>query len=114
MLKSRQGNVEKRTTKYDQVFHDRFVNMVKKNPLLVLHQAIHRVAPNIRVKTRHNKKGSMWNLVLEASQNSLGQNIAFKLSSKLVYVAKGSGGDIHKKEVTHIVAEANRALAHFC
>ncbi|KAF7029531.1 hypothetical protein CFC21_041246 [Triticum aestivum] len=28
------------------------------NPLMVLRQAIHRVTPNIEVKTRCNKKGS--------------------------------------------------------
>jgi len=37
----------------------------------------------------------------------------FKLSSKLVDAAKGSGGAIHKKEATHRMTEANRALAHF-
>ena len=39
--------------------------------------------------------------------------MAFKLSSELVDVAKGSGGAIRKKEATHRMAEANRALAHF-
>ena len=39
--------------------------------------------------------------------------MAFKLSSKLVDVAKGSGDAICKKEETHRMAEANRAFAHF-
>ena len=39
--------------------------------------------------------------------------MAFKLSSKLVDVAKGSGDAIRKKEKTHRMAEANRAFAHF-
>uniref|UniRef100_A0A3B6HPI2 Small ribosomal subunit protein uS7c n=1 Tax=Triticum aestivum TaxID=4565 RepID=A0A3B6HPI2_WHEAT len=98
------------------------------NPLLVLRQAIRRVTPNIGVKTRRNKKGSTRKVpieigskqgralvirwLLEASQKCLGQNMAFKLSSELVDAAKGSGA-IRKKEATHRMAEANRALAHF-
>ncbi|KAJ1256099.1 hypothetical protein BS78_K082900 [Paspalum vaginatum] len=99
------------------------------NPLLVLRQAIRRVTPNIGVKPRRNKKGSMQKVpieigskqgralaihwLLEASQKRPGQNVAFKLSSELVDAGKGSGGAIPKKEVTHRMAKANRALAHF-
>ena len=99
------------------------------NPLLVLRQAIRRVTPNIGVKTRRNKKGSTRKVpieigskqgralairwLLEASQKRPGRNMAFKLSSELVDAAKGSGGAIRKKEATHRMAEANRALAHF-
>jgi small subunit ribosomal protein S7 len=87
---------------------------------LVLRQAIHRVTPNIGVKTRRNKKGSTRKVsieigskqgralaihwLLEASQKHPGQNMAFKLSSELVDAAKGSGGAIHKKEATHKMA----------
>uniref|UniRef100_A0ACD6AMS4 Uncharacterized protein n=1 Tax=Avena sativa TaxID=4498 RepID=A0ACD6AMS4_AVESA len=99
------------------------------NPLLVLRQAIRRVTPNIGVKTRRNKKGSTRKVpieigskqgralairwLLEASQKRPGRNMAFKISSELVDAAKGSGGAIRKKEATHRMAEANRALAHF-
>jgi small subunit ribosomal protein S7 len=36
--------------------------------------------------------------------------MTFKLSSKLVDAAKGSGAAIRQKEATHKMAEANRAL----
>lgn len=39
--------------------------------------------------------------------------MAFRLSSELVDVAKGSGDAICKKEETHKMVEANRAFAHF-
>ena len=39
--------------------------------------------------------------------------MTFKLSSKLVDVAKGSGDAICQKEETHRMAEANKAFAHF-
>ncbi|VAH75110.1 unnamed protein product [Triticum turgidum subsp. durum] len=137
---SRRGTAEKRTAKSDPIFHNRLVNMVvnrimkdgknsldyqilyravkkiqqktETNPLLVLRQAIRRVTPNIGVKTRQGRALAIrW--LLEASQKRPGRNMAFKLSSELVDAAKGSGGAIRKKEATHRMAEANRALAHF-
>jgi small subunit ribosomal protein S7 len=48
--------------------------------------------------------------LLQASQKRPDQNMTFKLSSKLVDAAKGSGAAIRKKEATHKMAEANRAL----
>ncbi|KAL8229581.1 hypothetical protein R6Q57_014481 [Mikania cordata] len=38
--------------------------------------------------------------------------MAFKLSSELVDVAKGSGDAIRKREETHRMAEANGAVEH--
>ncbi|KAI4974320.1 hypothetical protein ZWY2020_047600, partial [Hordeum vulgare] len=71
----------------------------KTNPLLVLRQVIRRVTPNIGVKTRRSKQGRALAIrwLLEASQKRPGQNMAFKLSFKLVNAAKGSGGTIRKK-----------------
>ena len=88
------------------------------NPLLVLRQAIRR---NKKGSTRKvpieigSKQGRALAIrwLLEASQKRPGRNMAFKLSSELVDAAKGSGGAIRKKEATHRMAEANRALAHF-
>ncbi|ESW04272.1 hypothetical protein PHAVU_011G081400, partial [Phaseolus vulgaris] len=51
--------------------------------------------------------------LLGASRKRPGRNMAFKLSSELVDVAKGSGDAIRKKEETHRMTEANRAFAHF-
>nr|QTI91218.1 ribosomal protein S7 [Echinocactus grusonii] len=98
------------------------------NPLSVLRQAIRRVTPYIRVKARR-VKGSTRQVPMEigpkqgkvlairwllgAARKRPGGNMAFNLSSELVDAAKGSGGAIRKKEETHRIAEANRALAHF-
>jgi small subunit ribosomal protein S7 len=40
--------------------------------------------------------------------------MAFKLSSKLVDIAKGSDDAIRKKEKTYRIVKGNRAFAHFC
>jgi small subunit ribosomal protein S7 len=82
--------------------------------LVLCQAAIRRVTPNIGVKTRFNKKGSMHKVLikigskqgralvicwlLETSQKHLSRNMAFKLSTELVDAAKGSGGAICKKE----------------
>jgi small subunit ribosomal protein S7 len=40
--------------------------------------------------------------------------MAFKLSYESMHVARNNGNVIQRKEETHWMAEANRALAHFC
>nr|YP_010166164.1 ribosomal protein S7 [Rhipsalis teres]QRV60137.1 ribosomal protein S7 [Rhipsalis teres] len=98
------------------------------NPLYVLRQAIRRVTPYVVLKARRVKGstrqfpieiGSAQGKVLAirwllgAARKRPGRNMAEKLSSELLDAAKGSGGAIRKKEETHRMAEANRALAHF-
>nr|YP_009405004.1 ribosomal protein S7 [Lobelia melliana]YP_009405023.1 ribosomal protein S7 [Lobelia melliana]ASA36988.1 ribosomal protein S7 [Lobelia melliana]ASA37009.1 ribosomal protein S7 [Lobelia melliana] len=152
---SRRGTAEKKTAKSDPIYRNRLVNMVinrilkhgkkslaykilyravkkihqktKKNPLLVLRQAIRRVTPRIAVKakrvsglshqipieirsTRGKVLAIRW--LLAASRKRPGRNMAFKLSSELVDAAKGRGDAIRKREETHRMAEANRAFAH--
>ncbi|GLR00161.1 30S ribosomal protein S7 [Dyella mobilis] len=100
----------------------------KKNPLSVLREAIRRITPNIAVKAKR-RSGSTHKVpseikstqgkalairwLLGASRKRPGRNMAFKLSSELVDASKGRGDAIRKKEETHRMAEANRALAHF-
>ncbi|XBI71775.1 hypothetical protein VPH35_065904 [Triticum aestivum] len=120
MVVNRIMKTEKKSLAYQILY--RAVNKIQQKtetyPLLVLRQAICRVTPNIGRKVPieiGSKQGRelaiRW--LLEASQKRPGRNMAFKLSSELVDAAKGSGGAIRKKEATHRMAEANRALAHF-
>nr|YP_010392098.1 ribosomal protein S7 [Cyananthus lobatus]YP_010392117.1 ribosomal protein S7 [Cyananthus lobatus]UPX07707.1 ribosomal protein S7 [Cyananthus lobatus]UPX07726.1 ribosomal protein S7 [Cyananthus lobatus] len=152
---SRRGPAEKKTAKYDPIYRNRLVNMVinrilkhgkkslaykilyravkkihqktKKNPLLVLRQAIRRVTPRTAVKARRvsgstqqipieigSTRGKVLAIrwLLAASRKRPGQNMAFKLSSELVDAANGRGDAIRKREETHRKAEANRAFAH--
>nr|YP_010268501.1 ribosomal protein S7 [Pseudocodon convolvulaceus]YP_010268519.1 ribosomal protein S7 [Pseudocodon convolvulaceus]QTZ17977.1 ribosomal protein S7 [Pseudocodon vinciflorus]QTZ17996.1 ribosomal protein S7 [Pseudocodon vinciflorus]UIG86709.1 ribosomal protein S7 [Pseudocodon convolvulaceus]UIG86727.1 ribosomal protein S7 [Pseudocodon convolvulaceus] len=152
---SRRGPAEKKTAKYDPIYRNRLVNMVinrilkhgkkslaykilyravkkihqktKKNPLVVLRQAIRRVTPRTAVKARRvsgstqqipiaigSTRGKVLAIrwLLAASRKRPGQNMAFKLSSELVDAAAGCGDAIRKREETHRKAEANRAFAH--
>nr|YP_009436559.1 ribosomal protein S7 [Cyphia dentariifolia]YP_009436590.1 ribosomal protein S7 [Cyphia dentariifolia]ATG26835.1 ribosomal protein S7 [Cyphia dentariifolia]ATG26866.1 ribosomal protein S7 [Cyphia dentariifolia] len=152
---SRRGTAEKKTAKSDPIYRNRLVNMLinrilkhgkkslaykilyravkkihqktKKNPLLVLREAIQRVTPRLAVKARR-KSGSTHHVPIEiksprgkvlairwllaASRKRPGRNMAFKLSSELEDAAKGRGDAIRKMEATHRMAEANRASAH--
>nr|QRW36800.1 ribosomal protein S7 [Monotropa uniflora] len=151
--------VKKRVIKGDPVFHNKLINMVinrimkhgkkslaykiiyraikniqkrtKKNPLLVLRQAIYRVTPHIIVKTKHkkNKKGFnhkvpaeigllqgkllaiRWLLI--ASRQRTGHSMALKFSYELMDAANGKGGAIRKKEEVQKIAESNRISAYF-
>ncbi|KAL6556190.1 hypothetical protein OROGR_005478 [Orobanche gracilis] len=100
----------------------------KTNTLSVLRQTIRRVTPDIAVKARRvsgsthqvpieigstQGKAIAIRWLLAASRKRPGRNMSLKLSSELVDASEGRGGAIRKKEETHKMAEANRALAHF-
>ncbi|KAL8048612.1 hypothetical protein ABFX02_07G077600 [Erythranthe guttata] len=83
------------------------------NPPSVLRQAIHGVTSNIEVKARRvsgstdpvpieigstQGKALAIRWLLAASRKRPGRNMAFKLSSELVDVAKGSGDAITKRK----------------
>ena len=50
--------------------------------------------------------------VLAAARKRPGRNMGFKLSAELVDASKGRGAAIRKREETHRMAEANKALAY--
>lgn len=148
--------IAKKTAKSDPIYHNRLVNMLvnrilkhgkkslayrilyramrkiqrktKKNPLVVLRQAIRGVTPKVTVKARR-KSGSTYQVpikirstkakilairwLLGASRKRPGRNMDLKLSYELINAAKKQGHAIRKKEETHKMAEANRAFAHY-
>nr|WVH39650.1 ribosomal protein S7 [Cleistocactus hyalacanthus] len=120
----------KKSLAFKIIYRALFLIQQKKetNPLFVLRKAVRRVTPYVKVKARRVKKSIRlipfqirskqgkvlairW--LLEAARKRPGENMAFNLSSELMDAAKGSGGAIRKKEETHRIAEANRALAFF-
>nr|QYB21394.1 ribosomal protein S7 [Falcatifolium taxoides] len=148
--------IAKRTAKSDPIYNNRLVNMLvnrilkhgkkslayrilyramrkiqqktRKNPLVVLRQAIRGVTPKVTVKARR-KSGSTYQVpikirstkakvlairwLLGASRKRPGRNMYLKLSYELLNAAKKQGSAIRKKEETHRTAEANRAFAHY-
>lgn len=153
---SRRNTAEKRIAKPDPVYRNRLVNMLvnrilkngkksvaykilykamktiqqktKKNPLVVVRQAIRRTTPNVAVKARR-RGGSTYQVpveiqpsqgkalairwILVAARKRPGRSMAFKLSYELMDAARQTGNAIRKREETHRMAEANKAFAHF-
>lgn len=153
---SRRNTAEKRLAKPDPVYRNRLVNMLvnrilkngkksvayrilykamktiqqktKKNPLVVVRQAIRRTTPNVAVKARR-RGGSTYQVPIEiqpaqgkalairwilvAARKRPGRSMAFKLSYELMDAARQTGNAIRKREETHRMAEANKAFAHF-
>ncbi|RZC65734.1 hypothetical protein C5167_009430 [Papaver somniferum] len=137
---SRRGTAEEKTAKSDPIYRNRLVNMlvnrILKHGKKIIGLSNYLSSPEKDSTKDRNKStirftsSNTWSnsrysrctqgkalsirWLLGASRKRPGRNMAFKLSSELVDAAKGSGDAIRKKEETHIMAEANRAFAHFC
>jgi small subunit ribosomal protein S7 len=153
---SRRTTAEKRPAKPDPVYRNRLVNMLvnrilkngkkslayrilyramktiqqktKKNPLIVVRQAVRRTTPHLVVKARR-RGGSTYQVpveiketqgkalairwILSAARKRPGRSMAAKLSYELMDAARQTGNAIRKREETHRMAEANKAFANF-
>ena len=100
----------------------------KKEPDIILEQAIKNVTPLLEVKPRR-VGGATYQVPVEVRPDrgvSLalrwlikttrargGKSMAEKLAAELTDAAKGEGATIKRREDTHKMAEANRAFAHY-
>jgi len=110
---------------------DRAKEKLKQDPLIIFHQAIENVKPQMEVRSRRvggaayqvpmpvrgDRKESLairW-LILAAQKrpNSEYHTFVDKLTAELLDAYNNQGGAIKKKENTHRMAEANKAFAHF-
>lgn len=156
---SRSGKIKKREILPDPVYNDvlvaKLINRVMKNgkktvaqkhvykafeiikeklgqnPLMVFHQALENVKPQMEVRSRRIggaayqvpvpvkgdrriSLGIRW-LVLasQARQNKDYHTFAEKIAAEILDAYNNQGGAVKKKEDTHKMAEANKAFAHF-
>ena len=100
----------------------------EENPVLVLEKAVKNVTPQVEVKSRR-VGGSTYQVpieirayrginislkwITEYARLRSGKSMAMKLSNEIMDAAKEAGSSIRRKEQTHKMAEANKALAHF-
>ena len=100
----------------------------EENPVLVLEKAVKNVTPQVEVKARR-VGGSTYQVpteirayrgtnislkwITEFARARSGKSMAMKLSNEILDAAKEAGNSIRKKEQTHKMAEANKAIAHF-
>jgi small subunit ribosomal protein S7 len=104
---------------------------LKRNPAEVLEDVIRKISPTMEVRSRrvggasyqvpmpvsqHRglSLGIRW-LVIEANKrpNKTYHSFAEKLSAEMLDALKDEGGAIQKRVVTHKMADANKAFAHF-
>jgi small subunit ribosomal protein S7 len=104
---------------------------LKRNPAEVLEDVIRKISPTMEVRSRrvggasyqvpmpvsqHRglSLGIRW-LVTEANKrpNKTYHSFAEKLSAEMLDALKDEGGAIQKRVVTHKMADANKAFAHF-
>ena len=100
----------------------------KKEPDIILEQAIRNATPLLEVKPRR-VGGATYQVPVEVRPDrglSLalrwlikttrarnGKSMAEKLAAELSDAARGEGATIKRREDTHKMAEANRAFAHY-
>ena len=99
-----------------------------ENPLEVFEQAMKNVQPHVETRSRRvgganyqipfEVRGQrqshltmMW--FVAAARSRKGMSMADRIAAELMDAYNGQGAAVKKREDTHKMAEANRALAHF-
>ncbi len=123
----------KKTVAQKQVYNALEIirSTLNRDPVEVLEDVLHKIAPNMEVRSRRvggasyqvpmpvdAHRGSSlsirW-LVNEANKrpNKTYHSFAEKLSAEMLDALNDEGGAIQKRVVTHKMADANKAFAHF-
>ena len=99
-----------------------------ENPLEVFERALKNVSPNFEVKSRrvgganyqipfpvagHRQLHYAFSWLVQAARSRKGIPFATRLAMEIVDAYNETGSAFKKKEDTHKMAEANRAIAHF-
>ena len=114
-----------------EIVYDAF-NIVKEktgnDPLEMFEKAMENIMPNLECKTRR-VGGANYQVPLEVSparRETLGlrwltaysrargeKTMSARLAAEIIDATNGVGGSVKKREDTHKMAEANKALAHY-
>ena len=98
------------------------------DPVALLDQALENASPTVEVRSRRvgganyqvprevnpNRRlalGMRW--IVDAAEGTKGKPMNESLLAELQAAIKGEGAAVTKKEMTHRMAEANKAFAHF-
>ena len=114
-----------------EIVYDAF-NIVKEktgnDPLEMFEKAMENIMPNLECKTRR-VGGANYQVPLEVSparRETLGlrwltaysrargeKTMSARLAAEIIDATNGVGGSVKKREDTHKMAEANKAIAHY-
>lgn len=98
------------------------------DPVAIFEDALEKASPTVEVRSRRvgganyqvprevnpNRRlalGLRW--IVEAAEGTKGKPMHESLLAEIKAAHKGEGAAVSKKEVTHRMAEANKAFAHF-
>ena len=98
------------------------------DPLVIFEEALEKASPSVEVRSRRvgganyqvprevrperrMSLGMRW--MVEAAEGTKGKPMHESLSNEIRAAYKGEGSAVSKKEMTHRMAEANKAFAHF-
>ena len=104
------------------------IKSIEDDGLAIFKKALENVAPVLEVKSKRiggatyqvpveiskNRKMALamrW--IIQYSKSRKGQTMADRLAAELIAASNNEGSSIKKKEDTHKMAEANKAVAHF-
>jgi small subunit ribosomal protein S7 len=98
------------------------------DPMLIFEEALEKASPSVEVRSRRvgganyqvprevrperrMSLGMRW--MVQAAEGTKGKPMHESLASEIRSAHKGEGAAVSKKEMTHRMAEANKAFAHF-
>ena len=107
---------------------DKIESKIKQNPLQSFEQALDNVSPSIEVRSRRvggatyqvpvevrssrrQALGIRW--LISAARDRNEKTMTERLSAELLDASNSRGNAVKKREVTHRMAEANRAFSHY-
>jgi len=100
----------------------------KQDPLVIFHQALTNVMPNIEVRSRRvggatyqvpvevrqdRKQALAIRWLINAARSRNENTMIERLSNELMDASASKGSAVKKREDTHKMADANRAFSHY-
>ena len=99
-----------------------------ENPLELFETAIRNVGPQMEIRSRRvgganyqvprevrpeRKQALAFRWILIAARGGKGKPMAQKLAAEIIAASNNEGAAFKKKDDTHLMAESNKAFAHF-
>ena len=107
---------------------DEIENKMKRPPLEVFHEALDNIKPSVEVRSRRvggatyqvpvevrpqRREALAIRWLIKASRDRNEKTMKDRLASELIDAVNTRGSAVKKREDTHKMAEANKALSHY-
>ena len=107
---------------------DEIENKIKRPPLEVFHEALDNIKPSVEVRSRRvggatyqvpvevrpqRREALAIRWLIKASRDRNEKTMKDRLATELIDAVNTRGSAVKKKEDTHKMAEANKAISHY-